>query len=475
MSAWLPTTYTQPLAEDFISDGPLLREFCARFWATEDGKPFELDEWQAWFIDHALERYPADHPDPDKAGRLRYRQCVLSIGRQNGKSVLAAVFGLYGLLMHQLGPTVIGLASNADQANIIYRRVKYVIDSHPALNKRFKTTGTRGISRLDKPGTYMVKPAKADALQGFATSLCLFDEVHICAPEMWQAMVKGTTAQDDGLVLGFTTAGDDNSTLLKSLYENGRKAAAGDPDLERFGFFCWEAPAGAAVDDPDAIRAANPSVVVGRVPLQRLQDQVRTEPEHSARRYTLNQFVSAESAWLPMSLWQRSAGEANEGRPVFSIDRSPSWEYATITAAVKHEGTVSTEVVASLVNPTLDQLVDVCVRLAAHSPTTYVMDSYALKDLGHELKRRGLPVKVLSQGDVNNACSTAYALIASEKVKHANDPVVNVQMPFAVRKNVGDAWRISRQSSSTHIDAVMATVFGIYAADVAEEATGQIF
>lgn len=373
--------------------------------------------------------------------------------------------------MHEAGPTVIGLASNADQANIIYKRVKYVIDSHSVLRKRFKTTGTRGITRLDKPGMYMVKPAKADALQGFATTLCLFDEVHLCDPEMWQAMVKGTTAKDDGLVLGITTAGDDNSILLKDLYRTGREAAAGDLDLERFGFFCWEAPEGAPIDDADAIRAANPAVSSGRVPVERLQEQVRTEPESTALRYTHNRFTSAESAWLPMSLWHK-AGAGDRPvmtRPVFTIDRTPSWEHATITATWKVDGRIYTEVVASLNKPTLEWLLNLCLELQKHSPLLFVMDSFTLADLAKELERRGLPTKVMRLGDVTNACATSYALIASGKVSHANDELLRRQMPFAVKKNVGDAWRINRQASSVNIDAVMATVFGIYAAEIQKD------
>lgn len=466
---WLPAVYTRPLSEDFISDGPRLREFVGRFWRTDDGKPFCLDPWQADLIDRVLERYPADHPDRNKAGRLRYRQCLISVARQNGKSVFAAIFGLYGLMMHEQGPTVIGLASNADQANIIYRRVKYVIDSHPALRKRFKTTGTRGITRLDKPGLYQVKPAKADALQGIATTLCLFDEVHLCDPEMWQAMVKGTTAKDDGLVLGITTAGDDNSVLLKDLYKNGRQAAAGDLDLERFGFFCWEAPEGAAIDDPDALRAANPAVVAGRLPVERLQEQVRTEPESTALRYSHNRFVSAESAWLPMSLWHKAVGERVTGKPVFTVDRTPNWEHATITATIKHEAGIYTEVVASIVKPSLESLLNLCLDLQRHSPVTFVMDGYTLSDLGKELQRRGVPVKVMRQSDVTNACATSYALIASGKVTHAGDELLNRQMPFAVKKNIGDAWRINRAASSVDIDAVMATVMGIYVASIEQD------
>lgn len=466
---WLPAVYTQPLSEDFISDGPKLREFVERFWKTEDGKPFQLDDWQADLIDRVLERYPEDHPDPNKAGHLRYRQVLISVARQNGKSVFAAIFGLYGLLMHEAGPTVIGLASNADQANIIYRRVRHVIDANKKLKARFKTTGTRGISRLDKPGMYMVKPAKADALQGFATSLCLFDEVHLCDPEMWQAMVKGTTAKDDGMVLGITTAGDDNSVLLKDLYKNGRDAAAGNEDLERFGFFCWEAPEGAAIDDPDAIRAANPAVVAGRVPVERLQEQVRTEPESTALRYTHNRFVSAESAWLPMSLWHRAVGEPVEGRPVYCIDKTPNWEHATITAAYKHDGGVYTEVVASFTKPNLEWLLEVCLQLRANRPLMFVMDGYGLGDLGKELEKRGAPVRVMRQGDVTNACAMSYALIAQGKVTHADDELLRRQMPFAVKKNVGDAWRINRAASSVDIDAVMSTVFGIYVANITKD------
>lgn len=470
---WVPGTYTSPLSPAFVSDGPKLRKFVELFCRTEDGKPLVLDDWQAWLIDHVLERYPDDHPT--LGGRLRYRYCVISMGRQNGKSELAQVFGFYGLLMHEAGPYVVGLASNADQATIIYNRVKHTITSSTHLLRRFKATGTRGITRLDKPGTYKVKPAKADALQGIPVTLCLFDEVHLCDDDMWQAMVLGTQAKADGMVIGITTAGDDNSHLLKSLYEQG-KASVGGSGSERFGFFLWEAPEGCRVDDPDALMDANPALAAGRLSMDVVLDSVRSMPEDQARRYRLNQFVSAQSTWLPMSMWNRAAGgPVGDGRITFAVDRTPSWEYATITAAVKADDGVHTGVVASLRKPNLEWLLDLCIRLNAHDPATFVMDGYTLGDLGRELDGRGIPVKVMKQSDITNACATAYALIASGRVTHADDPLVNQQMPFAVKKNVGDAWRINRAASSTSIDAVMATVMGIYVADNMQDVELQVF
>ncbi|HEY5445495.1 MAG TPA: hypothetical protein VIJ87_13705, partial [Pyrinomonadaceae bacterium] len=70
---------------------------------------------------------------------------------------------------------------------------------------------------------------------------------------------------------------------------------------------------------------------------------------------------------------------------------------------------------------------------------------------------------------------TAYALIASGQVTHNDDQLLRNQMPFAVRKNSGDAWRINRQASTVSIDAVMATVLGIYAASTDNGPTQELF
>jgi phage terminase large subunit-like protein len=379
-------------------------------------------------------------------------------------------------MMHEAGPTVIGLASNADQANIIYRRVKHVIDSNPLLRARFKTTGTRGITRLDKPGLYQVKPAKADALQGFATSICLFDEVHLCDPEMWQAMVKGTTSFDNGLVLGITTAGDDNSVLLKNLYELGRKASAGQPDLERFGFFCWEAPEGCAVDDVDALMAANPAVVAGRLPVERLLDQVRTEPVATARRFTLNQFVSGGESWLDMHTWLSAAtGGLPEGsRPVFVVDRTPGRAHASVTAVAKAEDRFYVELVAELDDPTDTKLFEMCQKLMQHNPIAFVMDGYSLKDLAKELERYGYPTKTLQQGDVFNATEFAYRQIKLGRVSHDGNRRFAQQIPWAKVKNYGERWRLVRRGSGD-IDAIQGVLFGIYAAETQKEVGGGVY
>jgi phage terminase large subunit-like protein len=161
---------------------------------------------------------------------------------------------------------------------------------------------------------------------------------------------------------------------------------------------------------------------------------------------------------------------------VFAIDRTPDWGYATVSASVKDaDGIIWTELVASVVKPTLEQLVDICMRLSEHTPATFAADNYSLKPLIDELKRRGLPTFSATLGDITSASALFYALLSKGRLRHADEPLLAHQIPRAVRKNYGDAFRVSRKDSGVEIDAVMATLLGAYVAETVREPTPQVF
>jgi phage terminase large subunit-like protein len=475
----LPSLYTPPLKDDFATDGDRLIEFANIAWQSpESPEGLSLDEWQKWLLRHILERYPADHPT--YPGRLRYRQVVISVGRQNGKSLLAAILGLYGLLMHETGPQVISLASSTDQANIVYSRVNYVINQNPFLRKRFKrATETRGIVTADNGGRYDVKAAKEAALQGIPMSLCLFDELHLAKSGMWGAAILGTSQRKDGIVIGITTAGDQSSETLINLYKSGTAAANGANDLERFGFFLWTAPDNAPIDDPVAIMAANPSVAAGRIPVEQVISDLKTIPEHEARRYRLNQFISGTAvSWLPGNLFKAATGRGatNMQAGVFAVDISKNWEHATIAFANDNGDLQETELVSSLVAPTEQQLFNEITSLyGKFSPRAIALDDRQLPNLAKRLKSVGIPVWQLWTKEMSAACSAVFAMFSTGTVRHNNDPLLVAQMPNGVSKYTGETWLISRKESHGEIDALMATVMALYVSSRAQHATVGVF
>ena len=465
MVDWKPTYFTLPLSPEFPTDGNKVINISQTLWRLpeKNDEILVLTDWQKWLIQHVLERYPDDFHDPSKAGRLRYKQVVISMPRKNGKSLLGALFALYGMLLHEPAPEVISVAASSDQAKIVYRRLKHQVDSSELLAHFFsKSTEHRGLWTKDGTGIYKVIAAKAATAQGLHPSLVVFDELHVANEDVWTAMSLGSATREDGLTIGITTAGDDTSNLLKHLYERGMAAIQGQEDLERFGFFCWEAPQGCALDDEDAVRQANPQLASGILNWESVKNELATMPEPDARRYRLNQFVSSMNAWIPVGAWS----QCPEGRPtnpeVFAIERTSGWEYVSIvTAQMQEDGKIATELVASLNNTNIGGVIKVCMELAKYGKP-FIMDGNVLDDLASALKQKGLRVQTTSNKDMISASNNTYSRIIKKQLVHPRDEIVTLQMQRAVRKNSGESWRIARKDSGTDIDAAVGTVLAIW-------------
>lgn len=454
MTAWPPTRCTQRLSDESAID-PYLPAI-QFIWKRAFG--YTLEDWQVELLRAITEL---------KDGKLRHRQVLVSMGRQNGKTEIAAVLGLWRLLWrsHAL---VIGIASTADQARIVYERTMEAIRGNKELNKLFrKLTETRGIATNDG-GKYEIKAAKGAALQGLPIDLGICDEVHLLKMELWTSLVNGTGGRDDCLVVGITTAGDETSELLKHLY---------DSDIAHF---IWEAPDSDPENMEANLIAANPSIASGRIPLANAMADAQSLPVPDLVRYRFNRFTASQSAFIPLDQWAKCADNSidivsQKGRIVLAVDRTPDWGFASVVAATKTNNGIETQLVASIAKPTLEDLIDVCSRLMRHGIQTFVVDNFALRDLGVELKKRGMPVTFATQGDAMNASATMYAKVKQQTLVHAGDPVLSRQVPLTIRKNIGNGFRISRQDSSVEIDAVIATSLAVYIADTQPPQVLQVF
>jgi phage terminase large subunit-like protein len=490
---WLPARYTPSLSgtEDFPSDADRLLEIVAEHWRSPEVERFLLDPWQVWLLRHILEVYPDDWPVEHLRGQLRFRQVVVSVARQNGKSILAAMLAFYFLTMHKRGPRVIGLASRDDQAKIVYDRVRYAIENNPALKRELNPTASRGIKHRNGAGIYQTLPAREESAQGEPVTGGIYDELHLGLAALWDAIVLGQRAHRNSMLCGFTTAGDADSALLLRLYDEGAAALEGDD--ERFGFFVWEA----ASDEVTAANliAASPAIACGRVDLDTaLADALKMwkapkDPKTGVTgrdrciRYILNRFVEGSAtSWASLPAWKDGAAtdhlEHNSTGRIFTVERTDAWEWASITATSRNPDTAAlvTELVASIPAADVPLLTDLCKTLdRAHPGSAFGVDRTTLADLGKALTEEGLEVWSLTAGEMAHGAAATRSAIARRNITHPGDRLLTMQMGQAKRRDLGDSWRISRSKSVGDIDTVIGLVAGVYIAQNRTEQSMQLF
>lgn len=475
IAAWPPTRHTPPLSPEFPSALDPFAALLQAAWVQAFDYP--LEAWQVQLLRAILEVFPEGHP---RAGQLRWMQVVVSLGRQNGKSEIAAALALWQLVANPRAANIAGIATSVDQAKLVYERAHKVI-SRTSLARSFVATGTRGIRSRSAGAVYTMKPSKSAALQGIPITLGVVDELHILKSALWTDMVNGAGGRPNALVAGITTAGDDKSELLIHLYEQGEASIAQD-GASRLGVFIWEAPESRIPADDETLgrylAAASPGVASGRRDLENLVTKVRTLPEDQVIRYDLNRFIASVNAFIPLATWAK--GTTTEPfpagvRPVFVISRTTDWAYATVTAHAKMpDGRTYCDVVASITKPTIAGLAEVAARLNRHRPVTFGMGAL-LRDLEKDLKLRGMPTTMMTSADFMNASALFYAKATEGMLAHPGYSLLSSQIPRTLRKNVGDSFRISWEKSATEIDAVVGHVIGVHLAEVQRDVPLQVF
>ena len=234
----VPRVYTPPLHE-LEPRSPEAERWTMGYDVVDfahDVLGMSLLPWQAWFFVHALEL--------DENGRFRFKTILLLVARQNGKSTISLVLGLFALYVLQWR-TVLGVAQDLDTAEeILDLAIEIVTESDEdedgeeqplrpwladQVDKIVAVNGKHALA-LTKRRRWKVKAASRKAGRGFSGDLILFDELREQQNWLaWGAITKTTMARPHALVMALSNAGDLLSVVLKHLRRLAH-LAVGDPD-----------------------------------------------------------------------------------------------------------------------------------------------------------------------------------------------------------------------------------------------------
>ena len=458
----MPSFYTPEEEGYYYTEGDKAIAL-AEFAFSNSPVPMKLDDFQKWILRQALQT--------DAEGNFRFRQYIVSMGRQNGKTTIASALMLYFMLAHHPQPNVFAIASTLQQANIAYSRFANLVNSSPEIKKKFRqTTETRGIKT--KSGGYLqVSTSKSASLQGHSLTACVLDELHILKPDTYDAVVIGAGQQKNSLIFGITTAGSEESELLKRLYEQGKQGASG------LGIAIWEADEGASVDDPEQLKKANPALAEGRMALEGTLQEIAVLPEADAVRYKLNRFITSENPYLPFGKWKQLGECSYPPQPMKVVaDIAPGWSAFTLTGAWRVENDIHTAVIASVIKPSYEQALSLLLKVLEQVPYTEVgIGTYWGKAMLDSLNEKGIRTKALVRRDDFVAPPLFYEAVMTDRIKHQHLDLLDYQMARVGRKDMGDEYKLVRPSSAVEIDVAMSTVFACYLQLIEQASPTQVF
>lgn len=317
-----------PSFPSFPSYGPeaaaWIEENCVAPYGEWINQPLVLLPWQHRWLNRLYR--------VDSEGRLVYRWALLGIPKKNGKSTIAAALALYHLLgdPDEPDPWVVCAAGSGEQADLVFGAAKRMAENSPALRDDLRVY-RHSIVPVRGPGLIERVASSKGNNDGKNISLLLADELHEWDLENWTILTNGTSGRRRAQIVQITTAGYDLSTVCGIEYAKGRAIERGEIDNPTYLFDWYGADPDDDWRDPAVWAEANPSY--GELVFEEvIRDKMINTPESQFRRYYLNQWVEAESMWLPSGLWSELVD-----RDFKLVEGAPTW--AGWDASTKRDST----------------------------------------------------------------------------------------------------------------------------------------
>jgi phage terminase large subunit-like protein len=278
-----------------------------------EGKPFELQPWQA-FIIGSLFGWMTDD------GYRRFRVAFVEIGKGNGKSPMAGGIGLYMLTADkEERAEVYAAAVDKEQASVLFRDAVAMVEQSPELSKRMVTSGAKGREwnlAFHKTSSFfrpIASESKGRGKSGIRPHCALLDEVHEHPTNsMVEFMRAGTKGRKQAMIFMITNSGFDRTTVCYHYHEYAERVLKGEIDDD--GFF----PYVCALDEKDDWKdelvwlKANPNLGVS-IDLKYLREQVREatgmpSKQSIVKRLNFCMWVDAENPWIDGDTWRSALG-----------------------------------------------------------------------------------------------------------------------------------------------------------------------
>ena len=448
--------------------------FCSSLTHTKGpqaGQPIVLEPFQILFI-CAIYGFRSKKD----IKRRMTTDVILFIPRKAGKSTLTAAIALYELLCGEAGPEVFTLATNREQATIVFDAAKGFVETMPSeLSQMFNLSryviGKRGDTQS------MFKALSRDTKKsgdGKNPSCVIIDEAaQIVDRNSIEVLHSGMVARQNPLRIYITTASFTKETKFYEDLSMLRSMLNGEAsDNPRWFGLLYGLDPQDDWRDHSTWAKANPmhGISVFEDAIAQRAEEAKHKPAalNEFLCKTLNIFVSANTAWIDRSHWDDPVCIIDEPRPeepeaVFigfdlaatrdlnavctlkrfgELDYEAEWKFFLpeegLSFVPKHYLDIFKQAIATGVlhltegNVMDDREVSDYIKMQCelYNVKEVGYDAYNAASLVARLHDAGIPVKKVGQGMavLNNPSKYVEKLILNKQIKHDGNPFVGWQL-----------------------------------------------
>lgn len=434
------------------------------------GRPYM--PWQQHVADIAGEVLPS--------GRLAYREVVVTVPRQSGKTtlVLSIVVGRAEAGQPFGGRQTMLYAAQTGTAAYDKWKKEYVEDLRASkkMRGRFSTrmaNASAAITFNSSRSTFGPIATQSESGHGPVLDFGALDEAFAQKDSRvegaWSpAMITRPMAQ----LMILSTAGDATNEYFRGKVDQGRLNTLADIDYGT-AYVEYSAPEDADPDDHDVWRRCMPAVGYTQN-IESIQIERQKMRLDDFKRAFLNIWVDRSTDLvIPADLWDAckiSPGLERATRPVFGVDVSADRSHAVIAmAAAAADGTPIVRLIKRA--PGTGWVVDELLKLRdQYDPAAIIVDSVGpVGSLKVELDRAWIDAHAMTASEMAAACGGFYDAVVrpadgGRKLWHYDEQPLRDALAGAEKRDLADAWAWTRRKS---FEATRADISPLVAVTVA--------
>lgn len=288
------------------------------------GTPFLLEPWQK-FIIYNLVGFKLTGTDI-----VRFHEALIFVPRKQGKTAWAGSLAWALSLWYRKSGAKMYIASAALMQSLeTFNFLSYNIrrmgeDAKDGGSTKIIDNNNEHSLTAELPdGSFFIRAlaANPDSQDSLNANICIVDEIHaLKQPKQYNLFKEAQKAYTNKLLIGISTAGDNEQAFLGQRLKYCRKVLDGTIKDEQYFIFMCCAPEGikdGTVDytDPTIHEMANPNYGVTIRPAEILNDALQAQNDPQQRKdffaKSLNVYTNAVKAYFDVDEFRRSDGQYN--------------------------------------------------------------------------------------------------------------------------------------------------------------------